>query len=166
MTKKKLSSRGGKRENSGRKPIEFSLAEHYLVASLCLQGVNHEIIMSVLAQTNPAAKGKALGKATFYKEFKQTIADAKSLTGDIANAQVVSALFKNAVENDNFQAQKHWLAKRMPEDWDDTEKIQVENRGEREINVTFEMGEPPAWAKQRAEENRRKMEEAGIDEDD
>jgi len=158
----KPSTRGGARPGSGRKRQEFTPQEHALVMQMACRGYSKEELKHYLALIDPKFKSAKVKTEVFNREFADTYKQGKRLR----LMQVENAMFESAIEDRHFQAQKYILENRDSQRWSNKDKLELLGDTKKEITVTFEMGEPPAWAKERAEQNRLDMEAAGISRDE
>ena len=71
-----------------------------------------------------------------YKNKYPEFSEACALNKEAANARVQNSLYKNAVENMDFKAQKYWLQNRMPDVWKDKQEITVTDS---EMNVNIKI---------------------------
>lgn len=143
---KKKSNKGGARKGAGRKPYSFNAHDQYLVASLAIQGVPKYRIAEMVAKFRPDLKIATLSPTAFEAHFGHVIDNAKDFIG----AEVTNALIKNAVVYGETQAQKFYL--QAKEGWRPGESRTIENPDGSPFVITFDMGEPPALKKKRAEE--------------
>ena len=76
--------------------------------------------------------------STLYEYKKQfpEFSEACALTKEVSNARVQNSLYKNAVENMDFKAQKYWLQNRMPDKWKDKQEISITDS---DLNVNIKV---------------------------
>ena len=122
--KKKLETKGG-RKNQYDVKVKPRLPE---IAQWCREGAIDKDIAIKLG----------IAESTLYKyklEFTE-FSEALTCNKEVANAHVEQALYKNATEKMNFEAQKWWLKNRTPDRWTDKTEVKFENEEGFNINVS------------------------------